>query len=528
MDILNIMQDQAVDPKQINPQLENDEGANFESFLVDAREGGKVEAVEETQSDEQQADSDANDGSVEAESGAGEVEKQPESGADTDSEDDESLEGEEALESEETVEDDSEDDVPDQAEIQAAVISDETVDGNLPDLGDIEGELVSAEGEGHESAEDSVPLESVPDGPAAEEVDIPAAEDGLAVVTEEKIVSEDEVTQTENVTGGKADPVIEKNEREYVPETKYTDIKSAGPGTDDPVVEEVVEENAAVQSGDNKDGPEQKEEDSEAPGRLAGVFRRRNRGRVNKALQNSNLSGDQPSKIESFLEDILGKKLTDEIKTYVDIARLTDRNSARIQGASSAVVPRAALEHSSADESPLYPDDLPGNNSGFGHDMGADGPERGKFSESLANIMRRPNIAMHVIRQIAPVAASLLSDGRTEFSISLNPPQLGHVKLSIVSDGQNLMARIQVDSDGLKDALERSLDDLRRSLQNQGVEIEGFEVSVNSGNDNFFSDESGDPNDEDLADEDADGVGDARDEDGVELIGDEGILNIIA
>lgn len=509
MDILNIIPDQAVNARQSSAQPEPEQGPDFESFLADAREGGELEAAETSQPEEHQADADAQDTPVEAEPAAGEAANLPESESDTVSEAGESFAAEAVSEAEQATGADS-DDVQEQTETPAPVIIDETVDLALLDQVNTEGEdQVSAEEEDHVSAENSDLAESVPVETVAEGANI-------------------SVTEQVGINDGDGTPDVQKaetRERAEVSETKDVNTKIVGPRADQRPVEAAAVENAAVQGRDDKEEPEQQEALA-VPGKFAGIFRRRTG--VHSALRNSNQSSEQPGKIESFLEEIFGKKLADEIKTYIDIARLTDKDSAQIQGVSSVARSKPALEHSNADENRWYWDGLPGNSTGAGPDGELNGIERGKFSDTLANIMRRPNIAMHVIRQIAPVAASLLSDGRTEFSISLNPPQLGHVKLAVVSDGQSLMARIQVDSDGLKDALERSLDDLRRSLQDQGVEIEGFEVSVNSGSDDLFSDGSGDSNDEDMTDEGADEAGDAQDEAGVELIGDEGILNILA
>ena len=488
MDILNIIPDQAVSAKQSSFQPENEEGPNFESFLTEASDGEKAKTVEDDQSKDYPTDADAKEASVESESVAGEAATEPESESDTVSEDGESGEGKEY----------SEVDAQKQTEITASVIIDETVDVDL---------IVPENMEG---------------------AGIPAIEEPTAI-TEEESAPEIEKTQADTTISDQASDAVEKKGQGDVSESENVDPKIGVPKTTELPVEKLTEEKKDGQADHDKEKSEQEEEALDATGKLAGIFRRRNRASVHRALQNSSQAGDQPSKIESFLEEILGKKLADEIKTYLDIARLTGKDSTRIPGTISGAASKPALEHSNTDENQWYSDGFPGNATGTGEEMEMNGVERGKFSETLANIMRRPNIAMHVIRQIAPVAASLLSDGRTEFSISLNPPQLGHVKLSVVSDGQSLMARIQVDSDGLKDALERSLDDLRRSLQNQGVEIEGFEVSVNSGSDNLFSNESEAANDQGLADEGTNGVENAEieDADGMDLVGDEGILNIL-
>ena len=483
MDILNIIPDQAVNARQSSLQTENEEGSNFESFLTEASEEGKIKTVEDAQSEDYPTDADAKEPPAEADSVEDEEGNQAASESDIASEDGESSEGKEDSGSEEAAERDPDMDAQGQAEISVPVITNETVDIDL---------LIQ------------------------EGVGVPATEEEPAAITALE-------SALETTTSDQAGDGIEKKGQVDVTKTENVDADIGAAKTTELAVEKLSDENTVGRAD------HEKEEALDAPGKFAGIFRRRNRASVHRALQNSSQAGDQPSKIESFLEEILGKKLADEIKTYLDIARLTGKDSTRIPGTISGAASKPALEHSNTDENQWYSDGFPGNATGTGEEMEMNGVERGKFSETLANIMRRPNIAMHVIRQIAPVAASLLSDGRTEFSISLNPPQLGHVRLSVVSDGQSLMARIQVDSDGLKDALERSLDDLRRSLQNQGVEIEGFEVSVNSGSDNLFSNESEAANGESLADGGAHGIENAQNEDadGMDLIGNEGLLNIV-
>ena len=66
--------------------------------------------------------------------------------------------------------------------------------------------------------------------------------------------------------------------------------------------------------------------------------------------------------------------------------------------------------------------------------------------------------------------------------MSLNPEYLGNVKLKISMDGDNLVGKIFVDNAEIKDIFTKNLDTVISSLNEVGINIEGFDVMLNQDN----------------------------------------------
>ncbi len=84
----------------------------------------------------------------------------------------------------------------------------------------------------------------------------------------------------------------------------------------------------------------------------------------------------------------------------------------------------------------------------------------------------------NTLRQIVNKAAFNLENGRSEFKIDLKPESLGHLKMQILTENHHVTVRILTQSPLVKDMIENNLAQLKASFQNQGLEIEKFDVSV--------------------------------------------------
>ena len=83
-----------------------------------------------------------------------------------------------------------------------------------------------------------------------------------------------------------------------------------------------------------------------------------------------------------------------------------------------------------------------------------------------------------VIGQVVRGAQMMVSQGRTEVRVRLQPPELGVVRVELTSDQNNMMveARITAERDEVRQLIERNLPQLRESLSASGVEVGSFDV----------------------------------------------------
>ena len=82
------------------------------------------------------------------------------------------------------------------------------------------------------------------------------------------------------------------------------------------------------------------------------------------------------------------------------------------------------------------------------------------------------------LNQIVQKAVLSLHNGQHEVQIDLKPDFLGHIRMQIVSEGQQLAIKIVAEFPFVKDMLENNLHQLKAELQNQGLNIDELEVSV--------------------------------------------------
>ncbi|MBR9984301.1 MAG: flagellar hook-length control protein FliK [Desulfosarcina sp.] len=84
-----------------------------------------------------------------------------------------------------------------------------------------------------------------------------------------------------------------------------------------------------------------------------------------------------------------------------------------------------------------------------------------------------------VMDQIVDKAAMRSIHGRSEIQIRLKPEFLGNVQMNIAADKEQLVVRIITDRPVVKEIIETHLHHLKTELQNQGLTIDKFEVTVN-------------------------------------------------
>lgn len=86
-----------------------------------------------------------------------------------------------------------------------------------------------------------------------------------------------------------------------------------------------------------------------------------------------------------------------------------------------------------------------------------------------------------VLAQIGERVRMAVREGRPEMRMQLEPPGLGHVRVHIATEHGHVTVRMMADVPAVRDVLESGLAQLRAGLENQGLEVDGFEVLVSGG-----------------------------------------------
>ena len=96
-------------------------------------------------------------------------------------------------------------------------------------------------------------------------------------------------------------------------------------------------------------------------------------------------------------------------------------------------------------------------------------------SSNLSDSIIRFQDLMGKLVEKAQVA---VTNGKSEVLMTLNPEHLGKVRLKINMDGDNLVGKIFVDNAEVKDIFTKNLDTVISSLNEIGINIEGFDVML--------------------------------------------------
>jgi hypothetical protein len=101
----------------------------------------------------------------------------------------------------------------------------------------------------------------------------------------------------------------------------------------------------------------------------------------------------------------------------------------------------------------------------------------------LENAAQRSEAARHglmsqTLNQIVQKAALSFNNGQHEVQIDLKPEFLGHIRMQIITESQQVAVRIIAELPFVKDMLEGNLNQLKAELQAQGLKVDELEVSV--------------------------------------------------
>ncbi len=88
-----------------------------------------------------------------------------------------------------------------------------------------------------------------------------------------------------------------------------------------------------------------------------------------------------------------------------------------------------------------------------------------------------------VLSQVSVRLSAGIRQGSKNMTIHMHPPDLGRVKVRIISEGSNLNVQLHSQNHQVAGILERHLPGLQQSLADQGVSVTNLQVNVDSGHD---------------------------------------------
>ncbi|MGD9043686.1 MAG: flagellar hook-length control protein FliK [Desulfobacterales bacterium] len=90
----------------------------------------------------------------------------------------------------------------------------------------------------------------------------------------------------------------------------------------------------------------------------------------------------------------------------------------------------------------------------------------------------RSGLMSQTLNQIVQKAVLSFNNGQHEIQIHLKPDFLGHIRMQIVTESQQVTVRIAAELPFVKEMLENNLNQLKAELQAQGLKVDELEVSV--------------------------------------------------
>ena len=89
-----------------------------------------------------------------------------------------------------------------------------------------------------------------------------------------------------------------------------------------------------------------------------------------------------------------------------------------------------------------------------------------------------------ILKQVTDQIDVSLFDDKSEMIIKLKPEQLGKLTVQVSIENGNISAKFLAESEKVKEILESSFNQLKETLEQQGMNIQNLDVSVGNGNNN--------------------------------------------
>ena len=103
------------------------------------------------------------------------------------------------------------------------------------------------------------------------------------------------------------------------------------------------------------------------------------------------------------------------------------------------------------------------------------------WPDPRSGLNRPQQFAESVLKQVAEKLVYSSLNNRHWIRIQLEPKELGQLKINLIYSNNNLSARIVTENGFVKDALDTQWQQLSKTLSQQGINLERFDVSLDSG-----------------------------------------------
>ncbi|OGR11439.1 MAG: hypothetical protein A2097_05325 [Desulfobacula sp. GWF2_41_7] len=128
---------------------------------------------------------------------------------------------------------------------------------------------------------------------------------------------------------------------------------------------------------------------------------------------------------------------------------------------------------------------LRSENSKFNDQLQVSGADaRTQDTQSQANELRaKPSLKdlpTYVTHQVSKSLVRAINQGESVLKIQLKPPELGRLVMTIDNTGNNMKISIMTDNQTAKEILVSNMNDIKTTLSNSGVNLERFDVDMNS------------------------------------------------
>jgi len=127
------------------------------------------------------------------------------------------------------------------------------------------------------------------------------------------------------------------------------------------------------------------------------------------------------------------------------------------------------------------------------HDTAADsGIRTGGVKSHSLNIAKPgagfKNLPAHITRQVGKSIVRAVNQGENVLKIQLKPPELGRLVMTLDHSNGNLKVNIMTDNHAAKEILSSGIHEIKTLLSNSGVNLERFDVDMNSSFRQFSAD----------------------------------------
>jgi flagellar hook-length control protein FliK len=112
----------------------------------------------------------------------------------------------------------------------------------------------------------------------------------------------------------------------------------------------------------------------------------------------------------------------------------------------------------------------------------------GKPTAAEVSPASQPHDRLRVVEQVTQKLDTMrLTSGRQEVTIHLRPDSLGDLRLTVVADRQEIVAKVVAETAAARDAVHEGREQLRASLEQKGYSLQGLDVSLGGGGQQRFA-----------------------------------------